>query len=166
MAANNQDKPRPPLTKLARKYGVYNNQYFPENVSMFQGYKSGLTPISPHREDDSGPRRWWKGQIASYQFLEFKGFPTEWIRALRAYVPTAHDDFAGDWTVAQLDNPIHPLMAGVQWETLETCLMNYPSILLDEERGFMLVSVPLTLETIISKIKYVTGRKQTHLASI
>lgn len=155
--ANNQDQPRPPPTKLARKYGVYKNPDRPSTVGMLQGYKSGLTPTSPYRADESTMRTMWKELIGTWQYYEFRGFPVPWIRALRAYLPTADDDFAGDWTVAQLANPIHPLIGYAQWETLDNCLKNYPPPVIDNERGFMHVSVLLAVEMIISETKYDTG---------
>lgn len=68
----------------------------------------------------------------------------EWMRALRAYVPTADEDFASDWAKIELNNPIHPLFDFDQWETLDACIKSYPPpVIGDGHPGFMVVSEPL-----------------------
>lgn len=144
MAANDPTRPRRPLTEFAQKYGTFNNRSRPDIIDALQGYKSGLTPVSPERLDDSENRREWKRKIANYQDTVIGGFPIPWSRALRAYIPTAHADFASHWRKFELENQIHPLIDGPQWETLNGCLKNYPPPLISGgNSGFMVVSVPL-----------------------
>lgn len=163
MATNHRNGPIRPLTEFAQKYGIYKGGM--RGVpNVLQGYKSGHTPISARRADESLARRRWKDALAEYHSYTLKGFPMEWARALRAYIPTANTDFAGDWPKAELGNPIHPLIDLRQWETLNGCLMNYPPPCMGNGLpDLMVVSVPLLVETIISTTNHDTGRKQNCL---
>ncbi|OBT69222.1 hypothetical protein VE03_01844 [Pseudogymnoascus sp. 23342-1-I1] len=145
MAAKNQTGLGLPLTKFAQKYGVY-KQRSKVAQEILQGYKSGHTPVSPSRADESLGRKRWKDEIKKHQLKTTGGFPIEWARALRAYVPTASTDFASDWEKAELHNPIHPLFEQSEWETLDGCLMNFPPPLFSN--GFMVAENEIVWEAL------------------
>lgn len=154
MATNDPTRPRQPLTKFAQKYGVFKDTSKPYIIDLLQGYKSGHTPISAYSEGESCLRSEWKSKIAGYQEFRHGGFPVDWIRALRAYIPTADIDFASDWTKSELHNAIHPLIDKDQWETLDGCLQSYPPPMVgDGFSGFMVVSVPLLVQTVVANTK-------------
>lgn len=158
MAADNQNIHRPPLSEFAQKYGVSKDKSSINIQDTFQGYKSGHTPTSPPWEGESDERKRWKYDISHHQRRRLGGFSLEWVRALRAYLPTASTDFGSDWEKAELRNPIHPLFGFSEWETVAGCLMNYPPPLIGNGlHGFLVVSVPLLVETIISDTKHDTG---------
>ncbi|KFZ15449.1 hypothetical protein V502_05581 [Pseudogymnoascus sp. VKM F-4520 (FW-2644)] len=158
MATNNQNIPRRPLTEFAQKYGVFKNRSQPAIIHALQGYKSGHTPVSANKPDDSANREEWKKIIEDYQFGQAQGFPMGWIRALGAYIPTAYTDFAAGWPKTELHNSIHPLIDGREWETLDRCSKSYPPPLIGNGRSGFMVADNEIIWDVLKPILQLTSR--------
>ncbi|KFY13370.1 hypothetical protein V492_03323 [Pseudogymnoascus sp. VKM F-4246] len=157
MAAKDPTIPKRPLTEFAQRYGVFKNETAPQIVNALQGYKSGHTPVSAYKPGESETRTRWKRVIRTHQLQLNSGFPTNFLRALKAYVPTAEADFAGVWEKTNLENSIHPLIAKHQWETLSGCSKQYPPQLLgDGLSGFLVASNPIVWEALEPVLKLTT----------
>lgn len=146
MSANNAPVHRRPLTKLAQKYGPFKERddaaKWPQIARYTKGYKSGLTPVSPYRQTDRRKRKRDKRLMHDWQRKNIgHGLPLDYVRAVRAYVPTCEEDIGGSpWPKVDLGNQIHPLL--FNWETIDNFQKDHPPILIGEGYdGYYLVSL-------------------------